>query len=195
MGFLARKTIRRASFQESRVKVSPQGPCRPAAPRQLLVVESDKVKRDGHDRDLDARTDASARMSPNRFRARERRNRELCSTTFDYSGLHRWSLARRAAFWSRVWEFCGVIGERGARTLVDGGKMPGARWFPDARLNFAENLLRPRPDDEVAIVFQGERQSWTNAVLRANSNGGRRAGRAFARVGRRARRSRRRLYA
>jgi acetoacetyl-CoA synthetase len=79
---------------------------------------------------------------------------------FDYTGLHRWSLARRDAFWSRVWEFCGVIGERGARTLVDGGKMPGARWFPDARLNFAENLLRPRPDDEVAILFQGERKSW-----------------------------------
>jgi acetoacetyl-CoA synthetase len=79
--------------------------------------------------------------------------------TFDYTGLHRWSLARRDVFWSRVWEFCGVIGERGARALVDGGKMPGARWFPDARLNFAENLLRPRPDDEVAIAFQGERQS------------------------------------
>ncbi len=79
---------------------------------------------------------------------------------FDYTGLHRWSVARRDAFWSRVWEFCGVIGERGPRTLVDGGKMPGARWFPDARLNFAENLLRPRPDDEPAIVFQGERKSW-----------------------------------
>jgi hypothetical protein len=54
MGFLARKTIRRASFQVSRAKVSPQSPCRLAAPRQLLLVESDKVKRDGHDRDLDA---------------------------------------------------------------------------------------------------------------------------------------------
>jgi len=78
---------------------------------------------------------------------------------FDYTGLHRWSLARRDAFWSQLWEFCGVIGERGARTLVDGGKMPGARWFPDARLNFAQNLLRQRPEDEIALVFQGEQES------------------------------------
>ncbi len=48
----------------------------------------------------------------------------------------------RAAFWDLVWDFCGVIGDKGERALVDGDKMPGARFFPDARLNFAENLLR-----------------------------------------------------
>ena len=51
-----------------------------------------------------------------------------------------------------------MIGERGARTLVDPLKMPGARWFPDARFNFAENLLTRRAADDAgdALVFRGE---------------------------------------
>src|SRR5688500_2539384 len=72
-----------------------------------------------------------------------------------YEELHAWSVAHSEDFWSRVWDFCGVIGEKGARTLLDGERMPGARWFPDARLNFAENLLRRR-DAADAIVFWGE---------------------------------------
>ena len=48
----------------------------------------------------------------------------------------------REAFWSLIWDYCGVVGDKGERVLVDGDRMPGARFFPDARLNFAENLLR-----------------------------------------------------
>ena len=51
-------------------------------------------------------------------------------------------------FWRRLWDFAGVIGTPGERVLLDGDRMPGARWFPDARLNFAENLLRRRADDD-----------------------------------------------
>ena len=82
----------------------------------------------------------------------------------DYADLHRWSIEERGAFWSLVWDEFGVIGEKGGRDLVDGDRMPGARFFPDATLNFAENLLRKTgPDD--AIVFRGEdkvekRLSW-----------------------------------
>src|SRR5438876_931441 len=72
-----------------------------------------------------------------------------------YDELHAWSVAERGAFWSLLWEFCEVKGQKGARTLVDGDRMPGALWFPDARLNFAENLLRSR-DHRDAIVFWGE---------------------------------------
>ena len=76
--------------------------------------------------------------------------------TGDYAALHRWSIENRAAFWSAVWEYGAVIGERGAGpVLVDGDRMPGAKWFPGARLNFAENLLRRR-DDVPGIVFRGE---------------------------------------
>ena len=74
----------------------------------------------------------------------------------DYAALHRWSIENRAAFWSTVWEYGGVIGEQGdGPVLVDGDRMPGAKWFPGARLNFAENLLRRR-DDAAAILFRGE---------------------------------------
>jgi len=82
----------------------------------------------------------------------------------DYDALHAWSVEDREAFWSLVWDFCGVVGERGERTLVDGDRMPGARFFPDARLNFAENLLSKLGDGD-ALVFRGEdkvarRMSW-----------------------------------
>jgi acetoacetyl-CoA synthetase len=73
----------------------------------------------------------------------------------DYSALYAWSLADKEAFWADVWDFCGVVGERGERILLDGDRMPGARWFPDARLNYAENLLRRR-DDADALVFRAE---------------------------------------
>ena len=73
-----------------------------------------------------------------------------------YAALHRWSIENREAFWSLVWDFAGVVGDRGnGPVLVDGDRMPGAKWFPRARLNFAENLLRRR-DDAPGIVFRGE---------------------------------------
>ena len=76
--------------------------------------------------------------------------------TDHYDALHRWSIESREAFWSMIWEFGAVVGDRGdGPVLVDGDRMPGATWFPGARLNFAENLLRRR-DDVPGIVFRGE---------------------------------------
>jgi len=72
-----------------------------------------------------------------------------------YRELHAWSVTHRPEFWDLVWDFTKVVGEKGARVLIDGERMPGARFFPDARFNFAENLLRRR-DDKAAIVFRGE---------------------------------------
>ncbi|HEY2525326.1 MAG TPA: acetoacetate--CoA ligase [Candidatus Binataceae bacterium] len=73
----------------------------------------------------------------------------------DYGALWRWSVENREFFWSMVWNFCGAIGDPGGPIVEDGERMPGARWFPEGRLNFAENCLRLRgPDD--AIVFWGE---------------------------------------
>jgi acetoacetyl-CoA synthetase len=82
----------------------------------------------------------------------------------DYDRLHQWSVADREAFWSLVWDQCGIVGEKGGRVMVDGDRMPGASFFPDARLNFAENLLRKKGGGD-AIVFRGEdkverRLSW-----------------------------------
>jgi acetoacetyl-CoA synthetase len=72
-----------------------------------------------------------------------------------YSEVHRWSIEKPKEFWSAVWDFCEIVGEKGNVVLRDGDRMPGAQWFPEARLNFAENLLRRRDGSE-AIVFWDE---------------------------------------
>jgi acetoacetyl-CoA synthetase len=81
-----------------------------------------------------------------------------------YRELHAWSVEDREGFWSLVWDYCGVVGDKGQRVLVDGDRMPGASFFPDAKLNFAENLLRKTGGSD-ALVFKGEdkvlrRWSW-----------------------------------
>jgi acetoacetyl-CoA synthetase len=75
----------------------------------------------------------------------------------DYGALHAWSVSQIADFWDLVWDFCGIVGEKGERRLIDGNKMPGARFFPDAKLNFAENLLRA-PGSGDALIFRDEDQ-------------------------------------
>ncbi|HEX2333368.1 MAG TPA: acetoacetate--CoA ligase [Burkholderiales bacterium] len=73
-----------------------------------------------------------------------------------YPDFHRWTVENPELFWSEVWDGCGVIASRkGSTVLAEGDKMPGARWFPEARLNFAENLLR-RGDRGDALVFWDE---------------------------------------
>ncbi|UYG09467.1 acetoacetate--CoA ligase [Halomonas sp. M4R1S46] len=78
-------------------------------------------------------------------------------TLTDYGALHAWSLAHPEAFWALLWQTFEIVAEtRGERVLVDPEAMPGARWFPEARLNFAANLLRRR-DDHPALVALDER--------------------------------------
>jgi len=73
----------------------------------------------------------------------------------DYAELYRWSLEEKEKFWSSVWDYCGVVGEKGEKILTDGDDIERAIWFPEARLNFAENLLHQRTDTP-AIYFQAE---------------------------------------
>jgi acetoacetyl-CoA synthetase len=73
----------------------------------------------------------------------------------NYAALHAWSVRDMETFWRSAWDFFKVQGHAGDRVLVDGGAMPGARWFPDARLNYAENLLAGTTDGD-ALVFWGE---------------------------------------
>lgn len=72
-----------------------------------------------------------------------------------YDAFHAWSIEDRAAFWSAVWDDCHVIGDRGERVLVGDDRMLDTRFFPDASLNFAENLLRNTGRDD-ALIFRGE---------------------------------------
>jgi acetoacetyl-CoA synthetase len=74
----------------------------------------------------------------------------------DYWELDRWAIEQPQLFWLSLWAFANVVADtRGDTVLVDAERMPGARWFPQARLNFAENLLRRRGTAD-ALVFWGE---------------------------------------
>lgn len=80
-----------------------------------------------------------------------------------YAELYAWSVAEPLEFWDAMWDFGRVIGSKGSRVAVDIDRMPGARFFPDAALNFAENVLRHGDasiaDDAPAIIFKTEQSS------------------------------------
>src|SRR5271170_6075162 len=77
-----------------------------------------------------------------------------------YEPLWEWSVADPAAFWSTIWDYFEVLGERGDGPVLSGDPMPGARWFEGATLNYARNALRTAWTDpgRTAIVFESERQ-------------------------------------
>jgi len=75
----------------------------------------------------------------------------------DYAALYRWSIESPAEFWAGVWEFCGIRASAPYDSVVAHfERMPGARWFEGARLNYAENLLRSEYKG-TAVVFCNER--------------------------------------
>jgi len=76
-----------------------------------------------------------------------------------YADLYQWSVENILDFWSAMWDFGGLIASQPPdRVVTDLSTFPGADWFPGARLNFAENLLRYR-DDQLAFIFKGETQT------------------------------------
>jgi acetoacetyl-CoA synthetase len=92
----------------------------------------------------------------------------------DHEALHRWTLADPGGFWSLVWDQVGVIGEKGKTVFSPGVDMRSARFFPDARLNVAENMLegRGRSPDGPAIEYRredGMRRSLSLGQLRAEA--------------------------
>jgi len=117
--------------------------------------------------------------SPDRVKASE--ITRFCAWLNDREGtalqsgadLREWSVANREPFWSAIWDYFGVIGEKGATPFLSGKGILGERFFPGASLNFAENLLRmgaARDPDATAIVFRGENKSatrWTWGDLEA----------------------------
>jgi acetoacetyl-CoA synthetase len=126
-------------------------PTSEAAP--LWIPDADRVRR--------------ANLTAFIARVRERRPPASQGVT-DFSSLYRWSVERPDAFWPLVWEFCGVLADErpdkppwdevvvGLDRMAPPDPVLGPRWFPGARLNFAENLLRYK-DDRAALVFWNER--------------------------------------
>ncbi|MGD2128662.1 MAG: acetoacetate--CoA ligase [Lysobacterales bacterium] len=94
---------------------------------------------------------------------------ELDPGVQDFWGLHRYSVDNPAEFWRAIWEFCDVEGDAGETALEHPERMPGARWFPGARLNFAENLLRYR-DSQPALMFKSE-NGFTSSISYAELYG------------------------
>ena len=88
-----------------------------------------------------------------------------------YDSLHRWSVVDKGAFWGALWDFAGVIGDRGGTAFEpsETAPMTGARFFPEARLNLVENLLRGGDDRIAAVAMDetGKRSELTRAALRS----------------------------
>jgi acetoacetyl-CoA synthetase len=85
----------------------------------------------------------------------------------DYAGLHAWSVAEPEPYHWDLWDFLGIIGDRGGHAYAPGPSLRTTRFFPEARLNYAENLLR-EPDERLAIIAHrddGTRRSLTRRQL------------------------------
>ncbi len=74
----------------------------------------------------------------------------------DYESLWEWSVADLEGFWASIWERFDVIASAPYERVLGSREMPGAEWFPGARLNYAEHVLRPRGDGDVAIRHASE---------------------------------------
>ncbi|TNE92234.1 MAG: acetoacetate--CoA ligase [Deltaproteobacteria bacterium] len=81
-----------------------------------------------------------------------------------YDDLHTWSVSEVSSFWEAVWQFTGLVRSTEPTRVMGEPRMPGTVWFEDARLNFAENLLRHRDSDRVALYAIREGQDAPTAL-------------------------------
>ncbi len=75
-----------------------------------------------------------------------------------YHDLWEWSVSDLEGFWASIWEFFQIKASKPYTTVLAGRKMPGARWFPGAELNFAEHIFRSASANHPALLFQSERE-------------------------------------
>ena len=74
----------------------------------------------------------------------------------DYEALWQWSVADLDGFWAAIWDFFEVRADGDRATALASRQMPGARWFPDTRLNYAEHVFAGKADGETAILHASE---------------------------------------
>jgi acetoacetyl-CoA synthetase len=82
-----------------------------------------------------------------------------------YRGLHAWSVAEPGAFWGSLWDYFGVLGERGEGPVLTGGPMPDVSWFPGATLNYAQNALRVAVTDPARIAVIATDEAGNQSAL------------------------------
>jgi len=132
----------------------------------VIVVRAIRVPRDRHPRDprpaynwrMDSPlwTPSPERVAGTRLTAFMQFVERRCGVdAYGYPELYQFSIDRPEDFWRLMWEFGGIRGTMGERVVADLDRMPGATFFPDATLNFTENLL-VRRDDGPALIFKGE---------------------------------------
>nr|WP_041835049.1 acetoacetate--CoA ligase [Acidothermus cellulolyticus] len=128
-------------------------------------------------------TPTPERVAAAQLTAFRRRMQEAYGTSLpDTPALHEFSIRHIGEFWSQLWDFCSVVGEKGDVAFVDAPDMRDARFFPEARLNVVDTLLR-RDDDTPALLFvreDGVRETWSWHQLRSTVS---RAAGALAAVG------------
>lgn len=82
----------------------------------------------------------------------------------DYDALHAWSIADLPGFWQAVWDFFEIKSSAPHTAVLESARMPGAVWFPGARLNYAEHVLRQARPGETALHFASERETLRNVT-------------------------------
>lgn len=101
----------------------------------------------------------------------------------EYRPLYQWSIDNISEFWASLWDYADIKYSRPYDRVIDDlNKMPGAKWFEGARLNFAENLLRYR-DDHMAFIFRGETQKSATMTYAQLYNSVARLARSFREAG------------
>jgi acetoacetyl-CoA synthetase len=103
----------------------------------------------------DGKTKRNARISRYMSWLRDTRGLEFAG----YEALWTWSVSDPAAFWSTIWDYFEVLGDRAGAAVLTGETMPDVRWFDGATLNYARNALRTAwtDPDRTAIIFSSER--------------------------------------
>lgn len=100
--------------------------------------------------------------SSNMYKFLDYVNKKYNKSFQDYSELWEWSVNDIGDFWASIWDFVKIVYSKGYDEVIDNpNKMPGARWFEGAKINFAENLLRFRDDNNAIISFSEHREKRT----------------------------------
>ena len=101
-----------------------------------------------------------------RWLARERGHR-----FGDYQALWSWSVNDLDGFWQAVWDYCGIEASASPTAVLGRRAMPGAEWFPGARLNYAQHVLRQEQPGEDALYYQSETTPLTGLPWTDLANG------------------------
>jgi len=75
----------------------------------------------------------------------------------DEENFHKWTVENKELFWDFIWDESNLIGHKGKKILENPSKMPGAKWFPDSQINYAENILRKRNSNNIAVIYRSEK--------------------------------------